>query len=308
MKRSPILAIFLVSGCAIPQTVIPASGPRPIASQPPPVVRGSAPPPRGPARPGPGHGLCARDGAGADFQSAAPVREGQILACVEPGEEVDYYVFKASGHPAGTLFRIQFEADLQVCLNFFNQDRQRTRGGLCTSDRELQPLFLALAPNSVGYLRIEASHDSKESPYSFQVEEVPLNDPSEPNNSLESAAKLRVNQPVQGLLQSVANDEGLNRDVYRFRAKRTGTLSVVLDPSAKDSKAVIEVVDRDRNRVARDSSSNPGAVLRMSLRVTRGQVYYLNVTELYSTARNAVSGNEEPQFFTAPYTLTASWN
>lgn len=251
-----------------------------------------------------GRPACVRDRGGASFSSAGMLGVGANGGCVE-GAKSDIFTLTAPDNPGGTLYVFRMIADDQICTTIYNVDRQQLGGGECVSDNEAKDYWASLAPGTTMYVKLERTFD-KASPYVIDIKAIAIDDTEEPNNSWKQATPLAFGRPHEAMLAGAINDKRLGLDFYKVDVDDSGVLDIVVDPQSDDVQPEVTIFDADKKQVARESSENEGAVLRMRHKLPEGR-YYVVVGEWSPNFRPwgiDTNGARPPSHYGTPYKLT----
>lgn len=182
-----------------------------------------------------------------------------------------------------SLYHLEFFVpDGQVCYNMVDQDRKRMTGE-CTKKGERESIYTGLVGGTSAYFVMGTNRNARSRPYAITVTRTPL--PGDNFSTIETASKLDVGQQRTAVLAALVNRRERPNHMYKVKLKQPGEYEVVVDPGDSDVNPRVEILNKDRRRIAGGSGGNRGAVARVRVRVISKQKIFVDVSSLHSLRR-----------------------
>jgi len=294
MTRLTLFAALTLAACVVPaQSTTPSPTPTPAVA---------------PAADGSGDGSCSDDAdVPGDRDQAVPVEPGTLAGCFGRHDDVDTFSLSAPAEGGGLLARVEVAGSpkLQPCAKVVAADGTE-ESDIC-AERDGAPAtgWLHVAPGTTAILKVHPFVGFVGSRgYTLRIDEVPIADSDEPNDTREQATPLALGTPHQAFFSVAVNAETMTPDFYRVEVPSDGTMKV--DVADADPKVwwFVKVFDAEGAEVNETSARGNGAPVHASAKVAKG-VYFVELGNYVGRLKAAGNG-AAPKRVTKPYTISAT--
>jgi hypothetical protein len=199
----------------------------------------------------------------------------QVTAYICPADDLDYY--RLDINTSGTLsLKVEdVPEDMRPRVVITNEytglwtssaavaDKTATNpGDSLTLEKDL------LGPSGYWIAVSDADGKAHADPYSLTFAFEPAPDSHEPNNDIGDATEINLNQPVTAYI-SPGND----KDFYKIFMNSSGAVTFKIDSVPEEMRSRLEIRDKNNNKIADKSATNPGDSLALEKNLGAGWSY-----------------------------------
>jgi hypothetical protein len=238
---------------------------------------------------------------------------GTHTGCYGIGDARDTFTLKAPEHAGPVLYRLKISGPEAIaCLVAKDADRAKIpRLDTCAKNpgAALDAWVVVMGGTSWSLETRDLSGNALKTahPYTLDIQATPLADVGEPD-AADKPVALTLGEGKQSFLVNAANADKLDNDYFSVDVpkdmKKKTRFQVAITDLADEAHVALEVLDANKKVVFSRGAPNPGANLKVDVKMKGPGMYVFHLRDISGTNKVIGGPGEPSQRATKPYTIT----